>query len=100
MPPTPTPTGAVEISDPNNVAELIINGPFNVLNMGAMLQITFTTVRPDISEILKGSTAPKFYGVVAARLVMPREIAQGLIKALTESLASSAMLPIEPMGRA
>lgn len=101
MPVMQTPTGPIEVSDPNNVPELFVNGPFNIINMGAMIQITFTTVRPDINDLFGGSTAPKFTGVIASRIVMPTEMARQLIKTLQENLISSATIqPPGPIGRA
>ena len=37
MPAIQPPTGPIEISDPNNVPELFVNGPFNVMNVGGMV---------------------------------------------------------------
>ena len=61
------PTGPIEISDPKNVPELFINGPFNIVNMGGMVQITFTTVRPDANDLFARKSDPKFQGTVICR---------------------------------
>ena len=58
------PSGPIEISDPKNVPELFINGPFNIMNVGAMVQITLTAARQNVGELLGGNTAPKFQAVV------------------------------------
>ncbi len=84
------PTGPIEISDPNNVPELFINGPFNIINMGSMVQITFTTVRPDANDLFARNTAPDFRGTVACRLLMPAELAQQLVRTLADNLIKAA----------
>ncbi len=84
------PTGPIEISDPNNVPELFINGPFNIINMGSMVQITFTTVRPDANDLFIRNTAPDFRGTVACRLLMPAELAQQLVRTLADNLINAA----------
>ena len=56
MPVTQTPTGQIEISDPNNVSEQFIDGPFNIMNAGGMVHITLTTARPNPNDLFKGST--------------------------------------------
>ncbi len=94
------PSGPVEISDPNNVPELFINGPFNIVNMGGMVLLTFTTVRPDANDLFSGSNAPKFQGTVACRLLMPREIAQQLVRTVADSLIKAADQPAGTAGPA
>jgi hypothetical protein len=90
MPVMQPPTGPIEISDPNNVPELFINGPFNVINMGGMVQITFTTVRPNTNDLFSGNSAPGFGGTVACRLLMPAELAQQLVRTLADNLIKAA----------
>jgi hypothetical protein len=84
------PTGPIEISDPNNVPELFINGPFNIVNMGAMVQITFTTVRPNANDLFADQSAPNFQGTVTCRLLMPAELAQQLVRTLADNLIKAA----------
>lgn len=84
------PTGPIEISDPNNVPEIFINGPFNIISMGAMVQITFTTVRPDADDLFAGKSAPKYQGIVICRLLMPGELAQQLVRTLADNLIKAA----------
>jgi hypothetical protein len=88
MPIMHTPTGPIEVSDPNNVPELFVNGPFNIMNLGTMVQITFTTVRPDIGEVIAGNSTPKFRGIVASRILMPIEMARELVLILGQNLTS------------
>jgi hypothetical protein len=88
MPIMHVPTGPVEVSDPNNVPELFVNGPFNIMNLGTMVQITFTTVRPDIGEVIAGNSTPKFRGIVASRILVPIEMARELVRILGQNLAS------------
>jgi hypothetical protein len=99
MPVIQPPSGPIEISDPNNAPELFINGPFNIINMGAMVQITLTTIRPNAKELMSGSSTPKFGGVVACRLLMPTEMAQQLVRSLGENLIG-ATKSAGPAGRA
>ena len=101
MPVMQLPAGPIKISDPNNVPDLLVNGPMNIINMGALVQITFTTVRPDISDIFSGNSSPKFIGVVASRIVMPAEQASQLAQLIRDHLASVATAqPAGPIGRA
>ena len=39
MPAMQPPTGPIEVSDPNNVPELFVSGPFNVMSAGGMVQL-------------------------------------------------------------
>ena len=84
------PTGPIEISDPKNVPELFINGPFNIVNMGGMVQITFTTVRPDANDLFARKSDPKFQGTVICQLLMPAELAQQLVRTLADNLIKAA----------
>jgi len=38
-------TGPIEVSDPNNVPEIFVSGPFNILNAGGIVHFTFTAAR-------------------------------------------------------
>jgi len=84
------PTGPIEISDPNNVPETFVSGPFNVMNAGQMVHLTFTTARPNPNDLFKGSTTPEFQATVACRLLMPIEMAQQLARTLVESLVKAS----------
>jgi len=99
MPVIQPPSGPIEISDPNNVPELFVNGPFNIINMGAMVQITLTTIRPSAKDLMSGSSSPEFGGVVACRLLMSTDMAQQLVRSLGENLIGAAR-PTAPAGRA
>ena len=81
--------GHIEVSDPNNVTEIYANGPFNVMNSGPFVELTFTTVRPDISEIFARSQNPAIKATVAARILMPLSVAQNLARTLAQGLAVS-----------
>jgi hypothetical protein len=99
MPVMQTPTGSIEFSDPNNVPEVFVNGPMNIINMGGLVQITFTTVRPSPDDLFKGSQAPEFRWTVVSRLLMPAELAQQLARTLGENL-KAAQPPRAPVGHA
>jgi hypothetical protein len=86
------PTGPIEISDPNNVAEIFVGGPFNIVNAGGVVHLTFTTVRPNPKELLQGSTTPQFQAMVVCRLVMPLEMAQQLSRTLGDNVSKPAQL--------
>src|SRR5262249_47727447 len=86
MPTMQPPTGPIEISDPNNVQETFVSGPFNIMNMGGLVHITFTTARPNPKDLFKGSTTPQFQATVACRLLMPVEMAQQLTRTLADTL--------------
>lgn len=70
-----TADGPIEITDPNNVPDVLINGPFNIINIGGMVQVTFTNVRPDDGDLFSGKTPPRLRGTVACRLLMPAGVA-------------------------
>ena len=86
MPVMLPPTGPIETSDPNNVPEIFVGGPFNIMNAGGIVHFTFTTARPNPKELLKGSTTPEFQAIVACRLVMPVEMAEQLTRTLADTL--------------
>jgi hypothetical protein len=90
MPVMQPPTGPIEIADPNNVPELFVNGPFNIMNMGGMMQITFTTMRPNANDLFGGKDAPEFRGTVACRLLMPTGLAEQLVRTVADSLIKAA----------
>ena len=90
MPVMQPPMGPIEIADPNNVPELFVNGPFNIINMGGMVQITFTTVRPNANDLFGGKTAPEFRGTVACRLLMPAELATQLVRTVADTFIKAA----------
>ena len=58
--------------------------------MGGMVQITFTTVRPNANDLFAGKSAPKFQGTVICRLLMPTELAQQLVRTLADNLIKAA----------
>jgi hypothetical protein len=80
----------VEITDPHNVPETIVSGPFNILRAGAMVSLTFTVVRQDPTALFAGDKNPPSKGVVAARLLMPTQMAEELTRLLSQNLAASA----------
>src|SRR6516164_1666503 len=86
MPVMQPPTGPIEISDPNNVPEQFVSGPFNVMNAGGMVHITFTIARPNPNDVFKGSSTPQFQATVSCRLLMPFEMAEQLTRTLADSL--------------
>jgi hypothetical protein len=90
MPVMQPPTGPIEVSDPNNVPELFVSGPFNIMNVGGMVHITFTTARPNPNDVFKGSTTPEFQATVVCRLLMPLEMAQQLTRTLAETVIKAA----------
>jgi hypothetical protein len=99
MPVLQAPTGPVKISDPNHVPELFVNGPFNVIGMGPMVQIILTTVRPDTADMFKGNNNPKFRLIVSSRIIMPVEMAKQLAQAVGQSAAGPVPQP-GPIGNA
>lgn len=92
MPVMQPPTGPIEISDPNNIQEIFVSGPFNIMNAGGIVHFTFTAARPNPKELLEGSTTPEFQATVACRLVMPLEMAQQLSRTLAGSVSKPARL--------
>ena len=92
MPAMLPPTGPIKVADPNNVPEIFVSGPFNIMNAGGIVHFTFTAARPNPNDLLKGSTTPEFQAVVACRLVMPLEMAQQLSRTLASSASKAAQL--------
>ena len=92
MPVMLPPTGPIEGSNPNNVSEIFVNGPFNIMNPGGMVLFTFTAARPNPNDLLKGSTTPEFQAIVACRLLMPLEMAQELSRTLAGSVSKAAQV--------
>jgi len=90
MPVMQPPKGPIEISDPNNVPELFVSGPFNVMNAGGMVHLTLTTARPNPNDLFKGSPTPEYRATVACRLLMPMEMAEHLTRTLADSLIKAA----------
>jgi len=88
------PTGPIEVCDLNNVPEIFVAGPFNIMNAGGVVHFTFTAARPNPNDLLKGSTTPGFQAVVACRLVMPLEMARQLSRTLTGSISTAAQLTV------
>jgi hypothetical protein len=96
MPTMQPPAGPIEISDPNNVPETFVSGPFNIMSVGGMVHLTFTTARPNPNDLFKGSSTPEFQGTVVCRLMMPMEMAQQLARTLVESLIASQQTRATP----
>ena len=94
MPAMLPPTGPIEVSDPNNVPEVFVSGPFNIMNAGGIVHFTFTTARPNPNDLIKGSTTPEFHATVACRLVMPLEMAQQLSRTLAGSVSKAGQLTV------
>lgn len=85
---TDVPARPVEISDPNNVPETVVNGPFNIMRMGAMAMFTFTVMRPDVTAVFSGNKSPPSKGVVAARILMPTQMAEELMRVVAQTLTA------------
>jgi hypothetical protein len=79
--------GNVEISDPNNVPETVVSGPFNVTKMGASVVFTYTVVRPDPTAVFAGEVNPPYKGIVVARIAMPTLMAEELMRVLERTFA-------------
>ena len=96
MPVMQPPTGPIEITDPNNVPEQFVSGPFNIMNAGGMVHITLTTARPNLNDLFKGSTTPEFQATVACRLLMPFEMAEQLTRTLADTLIKATQARATP----
>jgi predicted DNA-binding ribbon-helix-helix protein len=90
MPVMQPPTGPIEVSDPNNVPETFVNGPFNIVKTGGMVHLTFTAARPNTHDLFKGNTTPGFQATVTCRLLMPMETAEQLSSTLAEAFSKAA----------
>jgi hypothetical protein len=94
MPVVHPPTRSIEASDPHNVAETFVNGPFNIVRAAGMVHFAFTAVRPNPSDLFKGGTTPELQATVACRLVMPME----MVEQLTRTLAATFSKAAPPVG--
>jgi|SRR5580700_1806975 hypothetical protein len=83
-----SPARAVEIIDPDNVPETVVTGPFNILRAGAMVLLTFTAVRHDPTAFFAGEKNPPSKSVIAARILMPTQMAQEFSRALAQNLTA------------
>jgi len=90
MPVMQPPTGPIEVSDPNNVPETFVNGPFNIVKGGGLVHLTFTAARANPSDLFKGSNTPGFQATVTCRLLMPMETAEQLSRTLAEGFGKAA----------
>jgi hypothetical protein len=56
------------VTDPDNVPEMLCDGPFNVTVAGQFVTLTFTHGRPDATALLRDGTID-FRSIVRARIV-------------------------------
>ena len=57
------------VVDPDSVPETLCDGPFNIYVLGPLATITFTHIRPDVSQVFaKATFVPN--AVVRARIVL------------------------------
>jgi hypothetical protein len=82
------PARAVEIVDPDNIPETVVTGPFNILRAGPMVLLTFTAVRHDPTAFFAGDKNPPSKGVIAARILMPTQMAREFADALGQNLSA------------
>ena len=82
---------AVEIIDPDNVPETVVTGPFNILRAGAMVLLTFTAVRHDPVAFFAGDKNPPSKSVIAARILMPTQMAHEFANALAQNLTGEVV---------
>jgi hypothetical protein len=75
---------APTFTDPNGVPETYVNGPISLNIMGPCVTITFTVVRGDLEETMKGQSLTKLTATVAERLTMPLHAAAQLRAALNK----------------
>ena len=96
MPVMQSPTGPIEVSHPNNVAETFVNGPFNIVKGGGLVHLTFTAARPNPGDLFKGSNTPGFQATVTCRLLMPVETAEQLSRTLAEAFSKTQPTDTRP----
>lgn len=82
------------VVDLGNVDETYCNGPINFGVYGPCATITFTAVRPDVAQAMKGEQITKATAPIVARVTMPLEVAAGLRDLLNRMIQTSPM----PMG--
>ena len=78
------------VTDPDNVPETYANGPININIMGPCATLTFTNVRPDIGQLMKGEQVTKHSAVVRVRVTLPNECLVGLKAALNQMIKDGA----------
>ena len=94
-----SPARAVEIVDPGNIPETVVTGPFNILRAGAMVLFTFTAVRHDPVAFFAGDKNPPSKSVIAARILMPTQMAHEFASALAQNLSTGTASLTVPNGR-
>ena len=57
------------VIDPDSVPETLCDGPFNISVLGPLATITFTHIRPDVSQVFAKATFVPI-AIVRARIVM------------------------------
>jgi hypothetical protein len=80
------------VTDPQNVAEILVNGPVNLTVMGQFATMTFTTVRPNLNQAFKGQ-AKDYSAVVTARVTMPLEMLAQLRTLLNSNVQPLSAFP-------
>jgi hypothetical protein len=87
-----TPTYA----DPSNVGETYVNGPINLTVLGPCATLTFTVMRGDLDQMMKGQPQTKMTAAVATRLTMPLEAAAQLRNMLNQIIQDQPIGTIVP----
>jgi hypothetical protein len=90
MPKPPT------VTDPDNVAEVLCDGPFNVTVAGPFVTLTFTHGRPDEIALLRDGTVD-FKAIVRARIVTSMNNLTAM-RDLLNRIIQDPSTPVSPAG--
>lgn len=77
-------------TDPHNVTETFANGPINMQNMGNLVTLTFTSVRPNTLQLTSDAPQPTLTAIVVSRLTLPIDVAVQL-----KQLLNNGLVPIQ-----
>jgi hypothetical protein len=76
--------------DPDNVQETFVSGPINCNISGAVALLTFTNVRANADDLLRGKGDPELTAIVRSRLIMPIELLVNLRNLLNQMISDAA----------
>ncbi len=75
---------------------LVVNGPINFSVLGPCATLTFTVMRGDLDQMMKGQPQTKMTAAVATRLVMPLDVAAQLKVLLNQIIQDQPIGTIAP----
>ncbi len=84
------------VTDPDNVPEVLCDGPFNVTVTGPFVTLTFTHGRPDITALFRDGKTD-FKAITRARIVTPMNNLIAM-RDLLNRIIQDPSTPVSPAG--